>query len=55
VSETGEKTHPKRSATSVGAGRPRQPATSVTTSTSASTIAATVTRRNLYGRAVGPG
>ena len=55
MSETGEKTHPKRSGTSAEVGRLRQPATSVTNSTSASTNAATVTRRNLYGRAVGPG
>ena len=55
VSETGEKTHPKRSATSAGAGAAEAAATSVTTSTNASTIAATVTRRNLYCRVVGPG
>ena len=55
MSETGEKAHPKRSGTSAGVGRLRQPATSVTSSTSASANAATVTRRNLYGRAVGPG
>src|SRR5690348_15899725 len=54
VSETGEKAHPRCSGTSAAAGRLRQPATSVTSSTSASTIA-TVTRRNLYCRAVGPG
>jgi hypothetical protein len=55
VSETGEKAHPRCSGTSAAAGRLRQPATSVTSSTSASTIARTVTRRNLYCRAVGPG
>ena len=55
VSETDEKAHPRRSGTSAGLGRLRQPATSVTSSTSASTIAVTVTRRNLYRRAVGPG
>src|SRR5690349_19176057 len=55
VSETGEKTHPRCSGTSAAAGRLRQPATSVTSSTSASSIATTVTRRNLYCRAVGPG
>src|SRR5580704_411845 len=45
VSEAGEKAHPKRSGTSTGPGRLRQPATSVTSSTSASAIATTVTRR----------
>src|SRR5215468_4411577 len=47
VSETGEKTHPRCSGTTAARGRPRQPATRVTTSTSASTIATTVTRRPL--------
>ena len=55
VSETGEKAHPRCSGTSAAAGRLRQPATSVTSSTSASTIATAVTRRNLYCRAVGLG
>src|SRR6476646_1820563 len=54
VSETGEKAHPRCSGTSAASGRLRPPATSVTSSASASTVATTVTRRNLYCRAVGP-
>src|ERR1700749_1662459 len=54
VSETGEKTPPRARGTSAVTGRLRQPATSVTSSTSASTIATTVTRRPLFRRSTAP-
>src|ERR1700754_1334568 len=54
VSETGEKSHPRCSGTSAATGRLRQPATSVTSSTSASTVTTTVTRRPLFRDSTAP-